>query len=73
MDAQIKILLKSDIFAQNGFIFFSLKIKTAVNEDEYYEKLRLKWQKEHSANLLKDTVRYQDIQFDGILKIAKKF
>ena len=47
--------------------FFSLKLKKEINEDEYNEQLRLKWEKDKQANLDKSTVRYEDIRFDGIM------
>ena len=66
---------ESKRFLLNKFIFLSfyykafsndsLKIKNEVNEDIYYEQLRVKWEKEKLENIEKEEIHYQDIKYDG--------
>jgi hypothetical protein len=43
----------------------SLTIKNKISEADYYEQLRVKWEKEKLENIEKEEIHYQDIKYDG--------
>jgi hypothetical protein len=42
-----------------------LKLKNEINENDYNEMMRVKWEKETIENAEKTSVHYQDIRYNG--------
>jgi hypothetical protein len=43
-----------------------IRIKNEITEEEYTKQMKEKWEEEIRSNYMKDTIRYQDIKFDGL-------
>ena len=49
-----------------------LKLKNDVDEDDYNEQLRMKWEEQEFESKEKSSLHYQDIKYDGKISFIAK-